>query len=227
MNKHVRIQGSLLAHNTVVNFVGQVVPIIIGIATIPFIIRGLGTDSFGILALAWMVVGYFSLFNLGLGRATTKFVAETLGKGEAERLPCLIWTSLGLHLLLGLMGGLLLAILTPPLVERVSVRIPSSSLTFLLPAIGLPLGFGLPGIVLFLIVARLGTASAYLILCLKVFPSLKKGFSFHLKAMRPLVMFGGWITVSNGVGPVLAYLDRFLIGSLPSMAPVCKEDGVQ
>ena len=33
---------------------------------------------FGVLSLVWMFIGYFSLFDLGLGRATTKLVAEKI-----------------------------------------------------------------------------------------------------------------------------------------------------
>ena len=227
--------------------------------------RGLGTDRFGILALAWMVLGYFSLFNLGLGRATTKFVAELLGKSELERLPELVWTSLVFHILLGAIGGVVLGGITPLLVERVfriplqltgearstffilaasvpvvtataclrgvleaaqrfglvnAVKIPSSSLIFLIPAAVLPLGFQLPGIVLLLLVARIGTALAYLVLGLKVFPILKFTVSFERKIIQPLFSFGGWVTVSNVVGPVLMYLDRFLIGSLLTVRAV-------
>jgi len=69
------------------------VPLLIGVITIPFIIRGLGTERFGLLSLAWVILGYFAIFDLGLGRATTKFIAEALGKGEKEKVPSLLWTS--------------------------------------------------------------------------------------------------------------------------------------
>lgn len=263
--KGLIISGELLARNAILNFIGQATPLLIGIVTIPFIIHGLGVERFGILSLAWVVIGYFSFFDLGLGRATTKFVAEALGKEETVRLPYLVWTSLVVHLLLGLIGGLLLAFLAPILVEKVfnitpaligetrntflilaisvpiilastvlrgvleagqrfdlvnAVNIPSSSLTYLLPAIGLLMGIGLPGIVLLLIMARLGSAFAHLMLCLRTFPILKRGFFFDLKLLRPLVSYGGWITISNVIGPVLAYFDRFIIGSLITMAAV-------
>ena len=87
MNERFQIKGSLLAKNTVLNFIGQVVPLFVAVIAIPFIIRGLGADRFGILSLAWIIIGYFSIINLGLGRATTKFVAEALGKDEIEKIP--------------------------------------------------------------------------------------------------------------------------------------------
>jgi O-antigen/teichoic acid export membrane protein len=101
-----------------------------------------------------------------------------------------------------------------------AVSIPSSSLSYLIPAAAVLLGFGLPAIVLFFLIARLATALAYLVLCLRIFPGLKHTFSFDRRLLRPLLSYGGWVTVSSVVGPVLIYLDRFLIGALISMAAV-------
>jgi O-antigen/teichoic acid export membrane protein len=98
----LEISGRLLARNTLINFVGQVIPLAIGVIAIPIIVRGLGTDRFGLLSLAWVVLGYFTIFDLGLGRATTKYVAEALGKGEEEKVPNLVWTTVAIQLILGL-----------------------------------------------------------------------------------------------------------------------------
>lgn len=78
MESPLEIQSGLLARNTAMNLVGQVIPLLVGLATIPYVVRGLGADGFGILSIAWVLLGYFSLFDLGLGRATIKFVAEVL-----------------------------------------------------------------------------------------------------------------------------------------------------
>src|SRR5258707_13937180 len=53
--------------------------------SIPIITRALGDVRFGLLALMWAIIGYFSTLDLGLGRATTRFVAEALGRGDARR----------------------------------------------------------------------------------------------------------------------------------------------
>jgi O-antigen/teichoic acid export membrane protein len=86
---------------------------VVGVLTIPYIIRGLGTDGYGILSIAWMVLGYFSIFDLGLSRATVKFVAEHLSPDKIHKVPELVWTSLGLLILLGCAGGLLVAAFVP------------------------------------------------------------------------------------------------------------------
>lgn len=61
------------------NLVGTGLPMLVAIPAIPALISGLGAARFGVLTLAWVVVGYFSLFDLGLGRAMTQLVAEKLG----------------------------------------------------------------------------------------------------------------------------------------------------
>ncbi len=119
------VQGTLLARNAVLNLIGHVVPLGVGLLTIPYVVRGLGNEGFGILSIAWVPLGYFSLFDLGLRRATIKFVAECLGRGELSGLPGLVWTSLGCQLIFGLAGGLLVGALIPVLAGKV-LKIPAS-----------------------------------------------------------------------------------------------------
>ncbi|RJO61497.1 MAG: flippase [Dehalococcoidia bacterium] len=117
--------GGLLARNTLYNLIGQGAPLLVAIFSIPFLIKGLGTDRFGILTLAWMVIGYFSIFDLGLGRALTKLVAEKLGEGQEQEISALVWTALFLMLLLGLVAALVLSLLSPWLV-RDALKIPEA-----------------------------------------------------------------------------------------------------
>lgn len=137
------ITGSLLARNTLLNFIGQVVPLLVGVVAIPFIIQGLGTKRFGLLSLAWVVLGYFTIFDLGLGRATTKYVAEALGNGDEDQVPRLVWTAVTIQTVLGIVGALILVSVTPLLVKRI-LNIPPELVseakdTFYLLAISLPI----------------------------------------------------------------------------------------
>ena len=61
-------------------------------------------------ALAWTVIGYFGAFDLGLGVATTKFVAEFRERSKESALAALVVTSACLHLALGLVGALLMGL---------------------------------------------------------------------------------------------------------------------
>ncbi len=140
-NPKFQISGNLLARNTTINFIGQVVPFFVAVFTIPYVVHGLGVERFGIMSLAWIVLAYFNLFDLGLGRAATKFVAEALGKGEVGRIPGIVWTSIAFHLLLGTIGTLLLVIATPFLIEKILNITPSlieeAKLTFYIMSVSI------------------------------------------------------------------------------------------
>lgn len=120
---HHLLGGRLLVRNAFVNLLGHGAPMVVAIFTIPLLIKGLGTDRFGILTLAWVVVGYFGLFDMGLGRALTKLVAEKIGERLTQEIPPLIWTALAVMGGAGLLGTALLVFLSPWLVETI-LKIP-------------------------------------------------------------------------------------------------------
>ena len=116
----------ILARNTVLSVVGQGIPMVAALISIPVLLRNLGAPRFGVLTLAWAAIGYFSLFDLGLGRALTQAVAERLGARDAGDGLCdLAWTALIVMLVLGVVGGLVLAAVSPWLVRDV-LHIPST-----------------------------------------------------------------------------------------------------
>jgi O-antigen/teichoic acid export membrane protein len=101
-----------ILRNTAWNLAGQGIPVFAALVAIPLLIQGLGESRFGILALGWLVTGYFALFDLGVGRsAIRQMVAH--GVAPSERRADVFRTSLVLHALLGLLGGVLLGILAP------------------------------------------------------------------------------------------------------------------
>lgn len=55
---------------------------IAAVIAIPQLIAEMGMARFGVLSLAWIVVGYFSLFDFGLGRAMTQLVSRKIGSGR-------------------------------------------------------------------------------------------------------------------------------------------------
>jgi O-antigen/teichoic acid export membrane protein len=71
-----------------------------------------------------------------------------------------------------------------------------------------------------LIVVRLMGLMSHVVLCLKYVPALRRTIGFSYNTIRPLLTFGGWMTVSNIIGPLMVYFDRFLIGSLISLTAV-------
>jgi len=95
------------------NILGQLIPMLVGLASIPLLIRCLGNERFAILSLIWMVTGYFGLFDLGLGRALTQAVAEKLGAHRVHEIPPLVTSVVWLMLGMGALAGALFWGLTP------------------------------------------------------------------------------------------------------------------
>lgn len=112
-------RGRLLAGNVALNLAGWLLPALVALAAYPVLIRSMGTERFGLLALAWSVVGYFSVFDLGVGRALTQALAEQAARGDESESPALTWTSLWLIAPFGCACALALALAAPALTDRV------------------------------------------------------------------------------------------------------------
>src|SRR3954470_5469540 len=108
-----------LARSTVLNLAGLGTPLVVAFFAIPVLTRWLGTDRFGVLSLVWVVLGYFSLFDLGLSRALTQIISERVSSLRTDDLPQLVWTGLGLLLGLGLITTLVATACSAWLVNHV------------------------------------------------------------------------------------------------------------
>lgn len=257
--------GRLLARNTIWNIVGEGAPLLIAVIAIPVLVRVLGTDRFGILMIVWLLIGYLSLFDLGVGRALTNLVAQRLGKGEEASLPPLIWTANILMLGVGIVGALLLAASSHWLVYSVlkipealkrealislyllssalpavisttgfrgvleayqrfdaanTIRIPMGILSFAGPLLVLPFSHSLVPVVAVLAAGRYLAMIAYVICCRSLLPVMQTKMSWHSALVVPLLTFGGWMTVSNIVVPIMVGMDRFFLGALVSIQAV-------
>ena len=124
------------------NLLGYLVPIIVALASVPTLVHGLGSARFGVLSLAWVLIGSFSLFDLGLGRALTQLVASALGRGEVRGLGPLVWTSLLAMLAFGAVGTVAISASSPWLIHswlRLPPSLQSESLmSFYLLAVAVP-----------------------------------------------------------------------------------------
>jgi O-antigen/teichoic acid export membrane protein len=81
-----------IARHTAYNVVGSTVPIAVSLVTVPLYIKAIGVDRYGLLAICWLLVGYFNLFDFGLGRATSQKVATLANASAADR-SRIFWTS--------------------------------------------------------------------------------------------------------------------------------------
>lgn len=96
-----------IGRHTAYNIAGSVTPIFLALATIPLYIAAIGTERYGALAIAWLILGYFGLFDMGLGRAVAQRIAKLSDSSEAHR-AAVFWTAIAVNLALGLLGAVLL-----------------------------------------------------------------------------------------------------------------------
>ena len=79
--------------NSLYNIIGLGIPLIVGIVVIPILISQLGESKFGILTLIWALIGYFSVFDLGLGRSLTLNLSRALSKNYFKIIGPIFYTS--------------------------------------------------------------------------------------------------------------------------------------
>jgi O-antigen/teichoic acid export membrane protein len=251
-----QLDGRSLVRNAGWNLFGSVAPLLAAVIAIPELIAAMGAARFGMLTLAWVIVGYFSFFDFGLGRALTHLVAERIGTERHGQISGLFWTAISFMFVFGVVGGLAVAAMSPwfagslikvppelrqeteatlyllalsiPAVLTSAgfrglleahqrfrlatvLRIPTGVLSFLGPLAILPVSNSLPATVLVLVIVRLASSIVHAVVCLHQYPSLRR-WSVPDKGMATeLLRFGGWMTISNVIGPLLLYLGRFLI----------------
>ncbi|HVF38662.1 MAG TPA: flippase [Gemmatimonadaceae bacterium] len=252
-----------IAKNAIWNFSGQVAQSVVALVCIPLLVKYLGLSRVGLLSLIWVMVGYFSILDFGLGQALTKTAAEAIAAGDATKVRRLYSNATRIQLLMGLAGGMMMAASAGYLVTNVlkvpeplqaeaqlsvilcAVAFPlvllASSATGMLQAaqrfdiinlVQVPLGIGqflLPLICviwsknLAIIVAALLASRIVALICLshmarKIVGSNDATIVAPSGELRSLISFGGWVTISNIVSPLMVFADRFLIGALQTVS---------
>ena len=243
--------------HTVYNLLGAILPIGLSLVTIPIYIGLIGDGRYGVLAVAWLLLGYFGLFDLGLGRAMAQRIAALRDSPPQDRSTSL-WTALAINISLGVAGGLIIwpvaayffehifslesalrpeleaaypwlilavplatlsGVLTGALEGRLKflelnvISVSTSVLVQLLPLTvawmhGPDLAWLLPSVIL----TRLVTLALLFARChIHVLQGFRPNIS--KTQAKALIQFGGWVTVTSLVGPVMVILDRFVIGA--------------
>jgi O-antigen/teichoic acid export membrane protein len=99
------------AGNISFNLVGTALPLLAGLLVFPVLLEKMGAERFGVLALIWVIVGYFGFFDLGLGRAITFSYAKELDKQPADRSYDSLKSGLTGLFLLGFIGFVVMLLL--------------------------------------------------------------------------------------------------------------------
>jgi len=85
----------------------------------------------------------------------------------------------------------------------------TSSALAILPAIFAYYNHTLYSAILGLVIGRIASLTISFFFAQKFIVSA--GIRFNYKTLRRLIMFGGWITISNIISPIMVYFDRFVI----------------
>ncbi len=256
--------GGLLARNVAINAAGGLLPALAALVAVPPLVHGLGDSRFGILTLAWATLGYFSLFDLGVGRAATHAIAHRLGDDQPRDIADVAWTALVVMVPIAVAGAVALAMMAPWLITNFlnvpddiqaetilglrilaiaipftamnatlrglleakqlfgwvnALRAPYGVVTFLGPVALLPFSHSLVPACLVLTSSRVVLTIANLAVCAKLVDGFGTGRPRRLLA-RGLIGFGGWMTVSNLVSPLMNTLDRFVVASFVTVGAV-------
>ena len=255
-------QVSIGRHSTY-NLIGGLLPIFVSLISVPVYLHLIGAERYGVLAIAWTLLGYFSLFDLGLSKATAQRIAA--GTGGQEETAITFWSAFVVNVAMGIVGGIVLffaaqlvfvqylkvsADLRPEIVASVpylaaavpvstiggvftgaligrqrfletnAISTASTVLSQLAPiAVALVIGVQLTALVATALVIRL---AALLLLYHQCTRHVTRGAGARVSAAEALrlLSFGGWVTVSAFVGPLMTVLDRFIIGALQGAVAV-------
>lgn len=101
-----------------------------------------------------------------------------------------------------------------------AVRVPSSTATFVVPALLAVAGASVPTILAALLAVRVAACVATLALIHRCVPALRWARPAAWTRVRPLLTFGGWVAVSNVLSPVFLLLDRLVLGALVGIVAV-------
>jgi O-antigen/teichoic acid export membrane protein len=96
-----------IKNNTAINIMGAVLPMVLMLITVPLYLKILGDVRYGVLALVWLVLGYLSFMEMGLGKATANQIAKAHAAPARERSE-IFWTAIAVNAVLGLIAAFIL-----------------------------------------------------------------------------------------------------------------------
>lgn len=253
-----------IGKHTTFNLVGAILPLAISLISIPIYLNLIGEARYGLLAIAWLLLGYFGLFDLGLGRATAQRIGS-LRTGTGNQRATAFWTALLVNLGLGILGGLIIwpvahyifesainvdANLRPEILATVpwlALSVPFATLSGVLNGalIGREKFLGLnivsvigaslfqllpllavliwgPELNVIIPVVLLSKALTLIALFHRCHHHICSGhrIAFEMTEATRLLKFGGWVTITSIVGPMMVIFDRIIIGIVSGAAAV-------
>lgn len=247
-----------LGRHALSNFAASIFPVLVALVTVPFYLRFIGAERYGVLAIIWTLLGYFGFFDFGFGRAVAQRMARMADAPEGER-STLLWTGLAATFLLGIIGSLILWLGADYILTNIgnlseqNRREASAAVFWLLPALPILLSasvldgalqarmrfYELNSIQVLgntlaqlvpLAVAATGRIELQALVPAVLAPRIITITLLYWQArkhvplcghpvfdrshLKPLISYGGWISVTSILAPLLVTIDRLVIASV-------------
>jgi O-antigen/teichoic acid export membrane protein len=108
-----------VAGNSLWSIAGWFGALLVGFIASPILIRLLGRDQYGLMALLNTILTPMGLLDFGIGEATVKYVAESIGKKDYVGAGKHVRSTLAFNLSVGILGGIVIVLLSGFLVSTV------------------------------------------------------------------------------------------------------------
>lgn len=262
---HRGVRPSDLAKNTTLNVIGQVLPLLITLLSVPVVIRKLGVSEYGILSMTSVILGTSVLFDFGLARAVVKFAAGAFERKDFAKVGSIVGCTVWMQLVVGGVAAVVVWLTAPFLVSRVFtipaghiddakfaitatgigmpmvlacgsyrgmleaaqrfdltniLRVICSTIIYMSPLVGVWSGFGLSGITILMVLARIVQFGLHWLACVMLLPGSIGLPRFNHVQLRELLHFSGWIALTNILSPLQYHIDRMMLAGLLPVATV-------
>jgi O-antigen/teichoic acid export membrane protein len=258
------VKRTRISHNFVYNLAGLVLPLGVAAVAIPVFARYAGLDRLGFLTLAFAVLGYLGLLDMGLARVFSRRIAVATVRNELAHERALLqlverWLLIATSLLavvlavavptrwlagaqasaqlqhevrwawvalVAALPGLVLGNVWRGAIEgreafalSNTLRVAFGIATLAVPLLILVQTPSLPALVLGMAAVRWVWYGLYRRSCVRMLPALSEKMPLiQFGPLRDTLLEGGWMTVSNVIGPIMVVFDRFALTTLVALA---------
>lgn len=91
---------------------GYAIPMLVNLFSTPFLLKELGNAAYGLNSIVAVIIGYLTFMDMGLDLPITKFLAEFKAKKDIRSQNRLLSTTLQLYLLIGVIGAIIIFLLS-------------------------------------------------------------------------------------------------------------------
>lgn len=98
------------------NILALIIAAVVGFVSAPIIIRGIGTERYGLFSIILMIGGFVALQDMGLGEATLMYVAKYYARNDLKGINRVLGATLSVYCITGAIGCGIIEIFAPQIV---------------------------------------------------------------------------------------------------------------